>query len=76
VAELEAEIKEDKEKWKKESTDFKVEIHTLKNQLANSTPSSTSAPSGNSLAPDEPRSAKVCACFLFDCTGLFFTFSS
>lgn len=34
VAELETEIKEDKEKWKKEATDYKVEIHTLKHQLA------------------------------------------
>ncbi len=34
VTELEAELRDEKVKWKKESTDFKVEIHTLKNQLA------------------------------------------
>jgi hypothetical protein len=34
VAELEGEIRAEKEAWKKETTDFKVEIHTLKNMLA------------------------------------------
>ncbi len=50
VAELEADIKADKEKWKKEATDYKVEIHTLKNQLANAGPSTSAGPGATASA--------------------------